>query len=523
MNAPLPTPEPPAAPSYSDHTLSLALDYALRYSREVAVCITDVQGRTVWTNPASSELTGYSLEELLGKTPGQVLQFEGTDPKEVARLSRHIRAGSSVVSELLNRHKDGSEYWVRVEVLPARSPDGTLIGFVGLQTDVTEQVTHRRQRDQDRDQTLAIFSHEVRAPLNAVLNLLDLLLEAPLSPAHTALLQHAIEASASLKDLVVNVLENSRIAHLEAHRPLRRALMPDLLRQVGMLAQGYRRSEAVRLHLHCAPSIPPVMVRSDLLLRTLLNLVSNALKFTPSGSVTVRVEHDTHSSTVQSQVLRFSVTDTGIGIAPKDHSRVLKPYETVPSGPSSTLESTGLGLSLCERMLSTMGSSLRLYSVAGVGTTMSFELTCPAASEEALLEASVGDIRLDGMKVMLVDDTEINLLVTCLQLQRRGAEVVSHQDARVALEELFASGPDRFDVVLMDLQMPDLTGVDAVRRIRLQAGFEALPVLALSGEVDPGSVDGALAAGFVDFISKPFEASMLAAKLSAYRPLVAPK
>lgn len=503
---------------FGNHTPSLALDYALRYSREVAVTVTDLQGLVVWCNPASTALTGYSPEELFGRTPGQVLQCEGTDAQEVARLGRHIRAASSVSAELLNRHKSGRDYWVRLEVLPSRSPAGALLGFVGLQTDVTAQVTRRRHKEQEREEALATFSHEARAPLNAVLNLLDLLLDAPLSPEHATWLRHAIEASQALKDLVANVLDTSRIEHLDAKVPLRPTRIQDLLRQIEVLSQGYRRGDAVQLRLECSQAIPPVLVRSDLLLRTLLNLVSNALKYTPSGSVTVRVEHDTNASNEAQQVIRFSVTDTGIGIAVDDQIRILKPFETVVSQQTQGQESTGLGLNLCERMLSAMGSTLRLFSAPGSGTMVSFELSCASAEEAAFRQAQVSDVRLDGLKVLVVDDSPLNLMVTQLQLQRRGAQVVCQGDVLLALSELFEAGPARFDVVLMDLQMPKLDGVDAVRRIRLRPGFEQLPVVALSGEVDGVAVEEALAAGMVDFVQKPFELATLVAKLVAYKP-----
>jgi PAS domain S-box-containing protein len=504
---------------FGNHTPSLALDYALRYSREVAVSVTDLQGKLVWSNPANTALTGYAPDELLGKTPGEVLQCEGTDPHEVARLGRHIRAASSVSAELLNRHKSGREYWVRVEILPSRSPDGALLGFVGMQTDITAQVTKRQQRERQRDEALATFSHEARAPLNAVLNLLDLLLDAPLSPPHARLLRHAIEASETLKDLVTHVLDNSRLEHLDTQTPLRPLRMQDLLRQVEVLAQGYRRADAVSLRLECPPDVPAVLVRADLLLRTLLNLVSNALKYTPKGSVTVRVEHDAKASGSDHHVLRFSVTDTGIGIAEEDQRRILKPFETVASAETQGVESTGLGLNLCERMLGAMGSSLRLYSAPGAGTMASFELNCLSAQEQTVQAAQAEDVRLDGLSLMVVDDNPLNLLVTRLQLERRGAQVRVFEDVMAALEALFEAGPKHFHVVLMDLQMPTLDGADAVRRIHLRPGFEKLPVVALSGEIDPGAIEAALAAGMVDFVQKPFDVATLVAKLSVFRPL----
>lgn len=129
---------------FVEESLDGTLDEALRHSQDVAIITTDAQGRVTWANPASEALCGYRWQELRGRTPGEVLQVEGTDPGEVARLRRHVRAGSSVVSELLNRHKNGREYWVRLQLLPSRNAQGRLLGYVGLQSDVTGEVIRRR-------------------------------------------------------------------------------------------------------------------------------------------------------------------------------------------------------------------------------------------------------------------------------------------------------------------------------------------------------------------------------------------
>lgn len=503
---------------FGNHTPGLALDYALRYSREVAVLVTDVNGRVVWCNPASTAMTGYQPEELIGKSPGEVLQCERTDPNEVARVGRHIRAASSVAAELLNRHKSGREYWVRVEILPSHTPDGELLGYVGLKTDITAQVTRRQNRERDRDEAVATFSHDARTPLNGLLNLLDLLLDAPLSPPHARLLRHAIEASETLKDMAAQVLDTSRIEHLGAQRPPRPTQVQDLLKQVETLAQGYRRNQEVALRTVCTQHIPTVLVRSDLLQRVLLNLLSNALKYTPVGSVVVRVEQDAHSSNSQYQVLRFSIADTGVGIPGDEQGRIFGRFQTIRGQTSGSVESTGLGLNLCERMLSEMGSALRLYSAPGVGTTVSFELVCRTADDLVQPAEPREASRLDDLRVMVIDDNPVNVLVSTLQLERCGAQVSGFEDVLLALETLFNGDPEQFHVVLMDLQMPKLDGVDAMRRIRRQPSLDMLPVIGLSGEIDPSAIDGALAVGMADFVQKPFNTAELAAKLAVFKP-----
>lgn len=498
---------------FMDETPGLPFDTALRHSRDVAVVFTDERGRVVWANPASEALSGYSVTEMAGRKPGEVLQTPRTDPAEVARLSRHLRAGSAVVCELLNRHKNGQEYWVRLQVLPARTREGRLLGYVGLQTDVTAEVRRRRSQEQARDQLIATFSHELRTPLNALVNLLDLLQHSPLNPQQAQWLQHGIEASGALRDLVHTVLESSRNQHFEQRRAPSRVRVQDVIRQLGVLAAGYRRPGAVQVHFNCPPELPPVLLRGDLLLRVLMNLLSNALKYTAEGSVTVRVEWDKADRDELTQTLRFSVTDTGIGIPEDQQQRILQPYETLKSSATLPVESTGLGLALCEQMLQHLGSRLAVYSVPGIGSCFSFELLCRSAPTPQAAETARLAPRLDGLRVLVVDDDPVNRLVAQAQLQRLGAAVQTCAEAGSALETLRRFGPGHWHAVLMDLQMPGIDGIEATRLMLREHGFEQQPIFALSGEVEPEVVEQALRAGMQGFIEKPFDAAALAARL----------
>lgn len=512
---------------FIDESRDAALTGALRHSPDVAVVLTDPAGRVTWTNPASQALSGYSTEELIGRRPGEVLQFEGTDQSEVARVRRHLRAGSAVVTELLNRHKRGDEYWVRLQLLPSRSPDGRLLGFVGLQSDVTADVVRRAGQRQAEDRVRNTFSHEVRAPLNTIINLLDLMQDLPHLPEHRRWMDHAVEASHALRDLVNEVLDTSRQVHEAANTAPSPMRVQAVMSQVAVLMAEYPRASRVRLKFDCPQHLPAVLLRADLLRRVLVNLCTNALKYTPAGTVKVAVEHDEASSTAQHLALRISVTDTGIGIAPQDLKRVLNPFETVASAQGQGKESSGLGLALCEQMLKSLGTALRVHSTVGAGSCFSFELACPLVTElgypgaadptaAGVTESAPvqrGGLPLDGLNLLLIDDNPVSLLVAEKQLEREGARVHAHGDAQQALNALFAQPPGTFDAVLTDVQMPNLDGIACTRCIKAQPGFENQVVVGVSGEVDTRAVAQARAAGMVDFVEKPFAVDVLVAAL----------
>lgn len=537
--------EPAVLSFLAEVTPDVALTAGLRHSHDVAVTLADAHGHVVWANPASERLTGYTTAELLGHKPGSLLQVPATDPAEVRRLGRHIRAGSSVVSELLNRHKSGREYRVRLQLMPSYAPSGRLLGFVGLQTDITDEAARQQAQRELAQSQLATFSHEVRTPLNAVLNLLDLLqARVPPHPQTTMLLMHAVEAARSIRELVDSVLDNSRRAHFEQQRDLVPMRTHELMSRLRVVATGYPRAEGVDLVVEAPPGIPALMGRPDLLLRILLNLVSNALKHTRAGSVRVVVERGQPLEDHKWVGLRFSVTDTGIGIAPGDQERILKPFETIaaaqePNAAHSATASagrqsvsdlttppgagsTGLGLALCEQMLRSMNSVLRLHSVPGRGSCFSFDWYGERAPLTTDARPSAPQGTLQGLRVMVVDDDPVNLLVAHAQLERLGAWVVTAHDVQAALQELSQRGPDAIDVVLMDLQMPVIGGAEGARRILGMPGFERQSVVGLSGEVAPQAIEHALACGMRDFIEKPFDAQTLLVKLQHYRPAPAP-
>lgn len=317
------------------------------------------------------------------------------------------------------------------------------------------------------------------------------------------------KSSQTLLHLVNDVLDFSKIQSSEL--PLRP--VPTDLRQVFDQVQAVLgaqiRSDAVGLTVMPPPGgMPTVEVDALRLQQILTNLGTNALKFTREGSVSVRVEQLEIPQGEQDPVrLRFEVRDTGPGIPASEQHLLFQPY--VQLSTAAAQRGTGLGLLTCAALVRRMGSTLEVDSEPGVGSRFWFDLNLPRAGcvVEAPSEAVGAAYTTEGVrgKVLVVDDNPLNLLVTRKMLQQEGYEVIQSVGVRDALRLLTEEGQSAPDLVLMDLQMPDIDGIQGAMLLREQMGSSAPPVVAISGAVTEALQQAARDAGMVGFIPKPFE------------------
>ena len=256
--------------------------------------------------------------------------------------------------------------------------------------------------------------------------------------------------------------------------------------------------------------------------QVLINLTSNAIKFTEHGEVVIRVR--SLATDERMARLRFEVSDTGIGLSPEGCARLFQPYAQAEAGTSRRYGGTGLGLSISKRLVELMGGSIGVESREGEGSTFWFEIPLRVvAAATALPEASVGEApppagpRLVGLRVLAVDDNRINLMVLEKALKRQGARVSLAAEGQEALLILRAN-PGEFDVVLMDIQMPVMDGLAATREIRRDPALRDLPVIALTAGVLAEEREAAKAAGMNDFLAKPLNFERMSALLEPYVP-----
>ncbi len=358
-----------------------------------------------------------------------------------------------------------------------------------------------RQAERAKSAFLANVGHEIRTPLNGVIGMTDVLLGHPLD-AETREMVGVIRTSGTmLHALIDDLLDLSKLeaGRLEVH--LAPVALAQLLDETRALWAPLAASKRLSLNVIGAPDAPVAVLLDALRVRQILNnLLSNAVKFTDVGGIEVRVE-------ARQRALTFTVRDTGIGVSPEQQARLFDRFVRADVARVRNQPGTGLGLSLSRQLAELMGGSLTLESAPGAGSTFSFTLPLEEATPPVAEPVDPPMLR-QGLKVLVVDDNPVNRLVAQRLLQKTGCAVTIANDGASAIA---ACEGDAFDVVLLDVHMPEMDGLEVTRRLRAREGREY--IIGLSASADRGDVEACREAGMNDFLAKPITAMRLVAAL----------
>ncbi|MDR6918889.1 PAS domain S-box-containing protein [Pseudomonas sp. 3296] len=484
----------------------------------------------VQANSRMDELFGYQSGEQLQRSPliwmGHVMSADMLSVFQTGARETLDR-GEIFQQQMQLCRKDGSIFWASVSARAVAPGYLSARGSIWIIEDVTAQyvaadeMRKARQLAEDsariKTEFLANMSHEIRTPMNAIIGMTFLTLRTELNARQRDYLNKVQSSSRHLLGVLDDILDFSKIDAGKLELEVRDFSLTQMLEDVLDQVRPVVATKRLDLQLSVDADVPERLSGDSLRLRQiLLNFLTNAVKFTGQGQV--RVEVGVRQSGAHDALMHFSVTDTGIGLAPEQIKRLFHSFQQADTSTTRRFGGTGLGLAIAKQLAEMMGGRVGVQSVMGEGSHFWFEVRLALAKSADIIFLSSMPARnewqvADGTRILLVEDNDLNQQVAVELLQVVNCHVDVAANGREALS-LLAKG--QYDVVFMDMQMPVLDGLAATRLLRQQPGMSRLPVIAMTANARQCDRDACIAAGMNDFISKPFEPQTLYAVLQRW-------
>ena len=486
-----------------------------------AIIIIDSEGKITNFNPAAETIFGHKWEDVASKKLSDVIIPYRYREAHDKGMAHYLKTGEGPVLdnriEIEGLHANGEELQIELAIREIEGADGKL--FIGYARDITERKTFEAQLLQAKNSAevatraktsfLAMMSHEIRTPLNGVLGIHGLLKETKLDDDQRQLLETASESGESLLSIINDLLDFSKLEAGKFEIEYKPFDIRELVNSVINLIQPHADDKQLKLTCQIDDTISKQLMGDAARIRQiLLNLSWNAIKFTDEGKVEILIENRSED------IISFSVTDTGIGIPKENHNDLFAEFSTIDASYSTKFGGTGLGLAICKALVENMGGEIGLSSNPGKGSKFWFNLDLKVSTQKEMTRNSeikdkIETSNLSGIKILIAEDNKTNQLVTSRYLKHYGGKFEIANNGIEAVEKVMMND---FDVILMDISMPEWNGFEATAKIRDLADDtkSSIPVIAFTAYASKEDQQKVIESGMNGFIPKPFSREQLA-------------
>lgn len=475
-----------------------------------SIVITDITGSIEYVNPHFCKITGYSFEEVIGKTP-RILKSGKEANEKYEEMWQQVLEGKTWTGEFLNLKKNGEHYWEQANIAPVCNEQGSIVSIIAIKEDITE----RKRVEQDmktarlaaeaasraKSEFLANMSHEIRTPMNGIIGMTDLCLQTQLDSQQHNYLSAVRVSAENLLTILNDILDFSKIEAGKIDLVQGPFLLRTLIGQALQTLAAKAAERNLELVFHPSPETPDALIGDPgRLKQIIINLVGNAIKFSENGQVIISAQPESENDS--GCFISFSVTDSGIGIAEKHLQCIFAPFEQGDASTTKAYGGTGLGLSISKKLVELMEGTISVTSTLGVGSTFSFtaRFNFDPAGEHRRSYST-----LQGKSALVVDDCAINRTVLSDFLKQWGVNTVVAENASTAYAclEQFARNGKAFDILLTDSNMPGRSGWDLIADLRHDSKIKNLRTVILPSVGIPGDAGRCSELGIDGYLPKP--------------------
>jgi signal transduction histidine kinase len=478
--------------------ISLACTSALIFSKKLSIYLTMLASVLAYMTYKYFDITQPFI-------PDPAVNYE------IISLSLLISCGIVVFVQIL-LFRDLTYHYAGVLGEKYTQLNETYEGQQQIQQQILNAKQHAEAANKAKSEFLANMSHEIRTPLNGVIGFTDLLKNTKLDNAQHQYVAAVTQSANSLLSIVNDILDFSKIESGKFELIEEKTALWQLGRQMMNLGKYNGNENELKMILSISPEVPEYILADELRLgQVLVNLVGNAIKFTRKGEVELSIEVITQNE--NNYNLRFAVKDSGIGIDPKNQQKIFEAFSQEDTSTTKTYGGTGLGLSISNKLLALMGSQLQLVSQPGKGSLFYFDVTFKSIPNQFKYQGNTmplsanikikENVKMVSPKILIAEDNAVNMLLCKFFLKEilPNAEIIEANNGNEAVEYFLNKSPH---LILMDVQMPEISGLDATGKIRQAETGIRVPIIALTAGVIKGEKENCLSAGMDDYISKPF-------------------